>query len=69
MPPEKGRDLLKQFRCQLLEIARPTMETMVEGITGTKVVSFHHDISTRTGEEVVLFTLDSAPAVRDPKKR
>ena len=69
MPPEKGRDLLKQVRSQLIEIARPTMEAMVAEITGVDVVSLHHDISTLTGEEVVLFTLRSPPAFRDPKKR
>lgn len=69
LPPEKGRDLLKQVRSQLLEIARPTMEGMVEGITGAKVVSLHHDISTLSGEEVVLFTLSNPPVFRQPKMR
>lgn len=69
LPPEKGRDLLKQVRSQLLEIARPTMEAMVEDIAGVKVVSFHHDISTLTGEEVVFFTLSGRPLVREPKKK
>lgn len=69
MPPEKGRDLLKQARSQLLEIARPTMEAMVEEITGVKVVSFHHDISTLTGEEVVLFTLSGPPSFRETKRK
>jgi uncharacterized protein YbcI len=69
MPPEKGRDLLKQVRSQLLEIARPTMEAMVTEITGTQVVSFHHDISTLSGEEVVLFTLSESPTFRETKKR
>src|ERR1700727_1145912 len=41
---EKGRDLLKQVRSHLIEIARPTMEAMVEGIAGVKVTSLHHDI-------------------------
>lgn len=68
LPPEKGRDLLKQVRAQLLEIARPTMEAMVTGITGIEVVSFHHDISTTTGEEMVLFTLREPPSFRVPKK-
>src|ERR1700677_4574030 len=54
---DKGRDLLKQVRTHLIEIARPTMEAMVQQITGVKVVSLHHDISTATGEEVVLFAL------------
>ena len=69
LPGEKGRDLLKQVRTHLIEIARPTLETMVEGITGVKVLSLHHDISTTTGEEVVLFTLETTPAFRESKKR
>jgi uncharacterized protein YbcI len=69
LPSEKGRDLLKQVRSHLVEIARPTMAAMVEGITGVKVVSLHHDISTVTGEEVVLFTLSESPLFREIKKR
>jgi uncharacterized protein YbcI len=45
------------------------MEAMVQGITGIKVVSLHHDISTVTGEEVVLFTLAESPLFREGKKR
>jgi uncharacterized protein YbcI len=69
LPTEKGRDLLKQVRCHLIEVARPTMEAMVEEITGVKVVSLHHDISTLTGEEVVLFTLEEPPLFRETKKK
>jgi uncharacterized protein YbcI len=69
LSPEKGRDLLKQVRTHLIEIARPTMEAMVYDITGVKVVSLHHDISTLTGEEIVLFTLAESPVFRDTKKR
>jgi uncharacterized protein YbcI len=65
---EKGRDLLKQVRSHLMEIARPTIEAMIQGITGVNVVSLHHDISTATGEEVVLFTLATTPAFRESKK-
>ena len=50
---EKGRDLLKQVRIHLVETARPLMEKMIQEATGAKVVSLHHDISTRTGEEIV----------------
>ena len=53
LPAEKGRDLLKQVRTHLIETARPLLEAMVQEITGIKVVSLHHDISTVTGEEVV----------------
>ena len=66
---DKGRDLLKQVRIQLLEAARPILEAMVLEITGVKVLSLHHDISTLTGEEVVLFTLVEAPVIRDTRKK
>ena len=45
------------------------MEKMIEDVTGSKVISLHHDISTTTAEEVVLFTLATAPQFRDAKKR
>ncbi|MGD1276266.1 MAG: DUF2294 domain-containing protein [Tepidisphaeraceae bacterium] len=66
---EKGRDLLKQVRTHLIETARPTMEAMIQEITGVKVLSLHHDISTLTGEEVVLFTLSESPLFREAKKK
>ena len=59
--PEKGRDLIKQTRTQLLELARPMLESLVHEITGVKALSMHHDISTKTGEEVILFSLVEAP--------
>ena len=69
LPAEKGRDLLKQVRTQLIETARPVLEEMVQEITGTKVLTLHHDISTVTGEEVVLFTLAESPLFRATKKK
>ncbi len=69
LPAEKGRDLLKQVRTHLIEAARPVMEAMVEQLTGAKVLSLHHDISTVTGEEMVLFTLAALPQFREPKKK
>ena len=69
LPAEKGRDLLKQVRTHLVETARPLMEAMIEDVTGVKVISLHHDISTITGEEVVLFTLAELPVLRDTKKK
>lgn len=68
-PADKGRDLLKQVRTQIIETAGPVMVEMVQRITNTKVVSLHHDISTVTGEEVVLFTLNEPPSMRENKKR
>src|SRR3984885_133344 len=68
LQPERGRDLLKQVRTHLIEAARPMMEAMLQEITGVKVVSLHHDISTSTGEEVVLFTLAESPLFRESRK-
>src|SRR3954469_1531209 len=69
LPAEKGRDLLKQVRTQLIETARPIVEAMIQEATGVQVLSLHHDISTRTGEEVVLFTLAEPPLFREIKKK
>jgi uncharacterized protein YbcI len=69
LPAERGRDLLKQVRTQLIETARPVLEAMVEKTTGAKVLTLHHDISTTTGEEVVLFTLAQSPLFREPKNK
>ena len=52
---------LKQVRNHLLELSRPMLESIIHEVTGVKVLSMHHDISTRTGEEVVLFALSEAP--------
>lgn len=68
LSPEKGRDLLKQVRTQLIETARPSLEALVEEITGTRPRSLHHDISTVTGEEVVIFSLSVTPLHRQVKK-
>ena len=69
LPAEKGRDLLKQVRTHLIETARPLMEAMIEGVTGVKALSLHHDISTVTGEEVILFTLAESPLFRETRKK
>jgi CheY-like chemotaxis protein/uncharacterized protein YbcI len=61
LSPERGRDLIKLTREQLLELARPMLESMVYEVVGVKVLTMHHDISTMTGEEVILFSLTEAP--------
>jgi uncharacterized protein YbcI len=66
---EKGRDLLKQVRTQLVETARPVLEAMVLEATGVKARSLHHDISTVTGEELVIFTLADSPVFRETRKK
>jgi uncharacterized protein YbcI len=68
LPTGKGRDLIKQVRIHLIETARPVLEAMVEKVTGSKVLSLHHDISTSTGEKVVLFTLAESPLYRSLRR-
>jgi uncharacterized protein YbcI len=69
LPAEKGRDLFKQVRTQLIETARRVMEAMVQEVTGATVLSLHHDISTATGEEIVIFTLTEPPSFREIRKK
>ena len=56
----KGRELVKQIRTELLEKARPLLERTVSDISGRKVVSLHTDISTVTGERIIVFTLEDS---------
>jgi len=69
LPPEKGRDLLKQVRTHLVKTTRPLLEAMIEKATPSRVVSLHHNISTVTGEEFVLFTLGESPQFREVRKK
>jgi uncharacterized protein YbcI len=57
----KGRGLVKQVRTELLEKARPLLEATISGITARKVISLHTDISTVTGERIIVFTLENSP--------
>ncbi|MBM3249200.1 MAG: DUF2294 domain-containing protein [Candidatus Omnitrophica bacterium] len=54
----EGADLIKRTRMQLLEGARVLLEKMISEITACQVQSMHTDISTKTGERVIIFTLD-----------
>lgn len=59
----RGRDLVKQVRCESLERGRMLLEAVVRNATGRNTVSLHTDISTVTGERVIVFTLDAAPLI------
>ena len=69
LPADKGRDLLKGVRTNLVEISRPRLENMVEEASGMRCISLHHDVSTVTGEEVLVFTLAQVPGTRTAKNR
>ena len=50
--------LIKKLRQQLVEQGRPELEVVISRVTGAKVISLHTDISTKTGERIVVFVLD-----------
>ena len=53
-----GRELIKRVRIALIEQGRPLLEAAVEQILNIKVKSLHTDISTVSGERVIVFTMD-----------
>jgi len=54
----EGRKLIKELRIHLEEATRPEMEQVIQEITGSKVISMHHDISTKTGESIDVFIME-----------
>jgi uncharacterized protein YbcI len=63
--PRQGRDLIKQVRMELLELGRPKLESAIQELTGCLVESLHTDVSTRTGERIIVFTLKDQPLYRE----
>ncbi len=61
---ERSQYLLKQVRNELLIRSRPMLETLIREIVGVEVLSVHTDISTKTGERIIVFTLRSRPVFR-----
>ena len=57
----QGRALIKQVRIELLEKARPLLGVIIQDITGQVPRSLHTDISTTTGERIIIFTLNECP--------
>ena len=55
---KEGIELIKRIRSNLVENSRMILEQLITNLTGAKVISMHMDISTVTGEKVILFTVD-----------
>jgi uncharacterized protein YbcI len=64
-----GRNLIKQVRIELLERGRSLLESTIYSITGRNIVSLHTDISVKTGERVIIFTLDEKPWYRETREQ
>jgi len=53
-----GIELIKKVRASLLETAQPLLYEVVKEITGLNVITLHTDISTKSGERVIIFTME-----------
>jgi len=53
----EGRDLIKRVRSTLLENAKDLLSRVIKDIAGVDVISLHTDISTLTGERIIIFVL------------
>ncbi|MDY6862840.1 MAG: DUF2294 domain-containing protein [Thermodesulfobacteriota bacterium] len=54
---EGGIELIKKVRANLIENSKSFLEQIISKITKNELISMHTDISTVTGERVILFIL------------
>jgi len=52
-----GVKLLKEMRKMLIENSKAMLKHLIKQITDNDVVSMHSDISAKTGERIIVFTL------------
>ncbi len=55
----EGQALVKETRRQLHESSRALLEGIVHDVVGCEVISLHTDVSTKTGERIIIFTVDA----------
>lgn len=60
---DRSAYLLKQVRNELLSSGRAVLEALISEIVGVQVQSVHTDISTKTGERIIVVTLQNRPAI------
>ncbi len=53
-----GAQIVKQIRRRLIESSRSILEKIIEEKLNAKVITLHTDISTRTGERIIIFGMD-----------
>ena len=63
---QRGRYLLKQVRQELIERARPMLECLIRDILGVEISSLHTDISTKSGERIIVLSLAEKPNLAPP---
>jgi uncharacterized protein YbcI len=55
----EGQALVKETRRQLFETSRTLLDEIVHQVLGCELISLHTDMSTKTGERVVVITVDT----------
>jgi uncharacterized protein YbcI len=53
----EGSGLVKEVRRRLIEGSRDMLDEIIPNLTGVQVISLHSDISVRTGERIIVFTV------------
>ncbi|MFA9378016.1 MAG: DUF2294 domain-containing protein [Lachnotalea sp.] len=56
----QGIELIKKVRTSLFEGGRGYLETLIKDIIDVAIVSTHTDISTKTGERIIVITFDKS---------
>lgn len=54
----QGIELFKKVRSTLFEGGRGYLETLIKEIINVAIISTHFDISTKTGEKIIVITTD-----------
>ncbi|MDD3174065.1 MAG: DUF2294 domain-containing protein [Herbinix sp.] len=55
---QAGIELLKKVRSSLFEGGRGYLETLITDIIDVAIISTHSDLSTKTGEKIIVITTD-----------
>ncbi len=56
---DHGIKLIKEMRTALFESSRYHLKELIKETTGIGIVSMHSDVSTKTGEKVIVLTLEN----------
>lgn len=52
----QGVELLKKVRTTLFENSRDYLESLIKEVIELKIISIHSDVSTRSGEKIIVIT-------------
>ena len=53
----QGVELLKKVRTTLFESSRSYLETLIKEVLDVEIISTHSDVSTKSGEKIIVLTV------------